>query len=84
VHAFGGHKWNELVLWVESHHAVISGDTLVDFGSGLEIHADWLPPGVSREEVARPLRVLLTLPVEHVLPTHGRPHGFPALQRALS
>ena len=33
---FQGHKTNDTVLWVESHGAVISGDTLVDFGQGLE------------------------------------------------
>ena len=35
---FAGHKPNDTVLWVESQHAVISGDTLVDFGQGLEIN----------------------------------------------
>ena len=29
---FPGHKANDTVLWVESQRAVISGDTLVDFG----------------------------------------------------
>ena len=29
---FQGHKVNDTVLWVESQRAVISGDTLVDFG----------------------------------------------------
>jgi glyoxylase-like metal-dependent hydrolase (beta-lactamase superfamily II) len=32
--AFPGHKANDTVLWVESWRAVISGDTLVDFGRG--------------------------------------------------
>jgi glyoxylase-like metal-dependent hydrolase (beta-lactamase superfamily II) len=39
-----GHKANDTVLWVESQRAVISGDTLVDFGRGLEINDRWLPP----------------------------------------
>ena len=81
---FQGHKPNDTVLWVESHGAVISGDTLVDFGQGLEINERWLRPGVTREEIAAPLRRLLELPVEHVLATHGGPFDRAALERALS
>jgi glyoxylase-like metal-dependent hydrolase (beta-lactamase superfamily II) len=81
---FPGHKLNDTVLWVESQHAVISGDTLVDFGHGLEINEQWLRPGVTREEIAQPLRPLLELPVEHVLATHGGPTDRAALERALS
>jgi glyoxylase-like metal-dependent hydrolase (beta-lactamase superfamily II) len=79
-----GHKPNDTVLWVESQRAVISGDTLVDFGQGLEINERWLRPGVTREEIAKPLRPLLELPVEHVLATHGGPFDRAALERALS
>ena len=53
---FPGHKSNDTVLWVESKGVVISGDTLVDFGQGLEINERWLRPGVTREEVAKGLR----------------------------
>jgi glyoxylase-like metal-dependent hydrolase (beta-lactamase superfamily II) len=81
---FRGHKPNDTVLWVESRRAVISGDTLVDFGDGLEINERWLPPGVTREEVAAGLRPLLELPVELVLATHGGPFDRAALERALS
>lgn len=81
---FAGHKPNDTVLWVESRRAVISGDTLVDFGNGLEINERWLPPGTTREEIAAGLRALLALPVEHVLPTHGTPTGRAALERALA
>ena len=66
------------------HRAVISGDTLVDFGQGLEINERWLRPGVTREEIAEGLRPLLALPVEHVLATHGRPTDRVALERALA
>jgi glyoxylase-like metal-dependent hydrolase (beta-lactamase superfamily II) len=79
-----GHKPNDTVLWVESRRAVISGDTLVDFGRGLEINERWLRPGMTREEIAAGLRPLLALPVEHVLPTHGGPTDRAALERALS
>ena len=81
---FAGHKTNDTVLWVESQRAVISGDTLVDFGRGLEINERWLRPGVTREEIAAGLRPLLELPVEHVLATHGGPTDRAALERALS
>jgi len=81
---YPGHKPNDTVLWVESKRAVISGDTLVDFGQGLEINETWLRPGVTREEIAAALRPLLELPVEHVLPTHGAPTDRAALERALS
>ncbi len=81
---FAGHKANDTVHWVESRRAVISGDTLVDFGQGLEINERWLRPGVTRGEIAAGLRPLLALPVEHVLATHGGPHDRAALERALS
>ena len=81
---FRGHKPNDTVLWVESQRAVISGDTLVDFGQGLEINERWLRPVVTREEIAAGLRPLLELPVEHVLVTHGEPTDRAALERALA
>jgi glyoxylase-like metal-dependent hydrolase (beta-lactamase superfamily II) len=81
---FPGHKPNDTVLWVESRRAVISGDTLVDFGQGLEINERWLRPGMTREGVAQGLRPLLELPVERVLATHGGPTDRAALERALS
>ena len=81
---FPGHKTNDTVLWIESHGAVISGDTLVDFGQGLEINERWLPPGVTRAEIQEGLRPLLELPVEHVLATHGGPFDRAAFERALA
>ena len=72
------------LLWVESRCAVIAGDTLVDFGQGLEIPVEWLPAGVTREQVAEGLRPLLELPVEVALATHGGPAGKTALERALA
>ena len=84
VEAFPGQKRNDLVLWIESHRAVIAGDTLVDFGSGLGINPRWLPPDMTREQVVEGLRPLLELPVEHVLPVHGAPTNRAALEHALS
>src|SRR3954467_10592699 len=83
VEAFPGREHNDLVLWIDSARSVISGDTLVDFGNGFDI-ADWLRGDVTREQVADGLRPLLSLPGEHVLPTHGPPTDAAALERALS
>jgi glyoxylase-like metal-dependent hydrolase (beta-lactamase superfamily II) len=84
VEAFPGQKPNDMVLWIESHRAVIAGDTLVDFGDGLGINARWLGPDVTREQVVEGLSPLLELPVEHMLATHGRPFDRAALEGALS
>jgi glyoxylase-like metal-dependent hydrolase (beta-lactamase superfamily II) len=82
--AFPGRLPNDTVLWIEDRRVVIAGDTLVDFGQGLEIPVEWLPEDVTVEHVANGLRRLLELPVEAVLATHGGPHDRAALERALS
>ena len=84
VEAFPGEKPNDLVLWVESHGAVVAGDTLVDFGSGLEINARWLDGDTTRQQVVAGLRPLLDLPVLHVLAAHGGPFDRAALEQALA
>jgi glyoxylase-like metal-dependent hydrolase (beta-lactamase superfamily II) len=84
VEAFPGMEPNDLVLWVESHRALVVGDTLIDRGNGLEFPADWANKGVSPDEILRSLRPLLELPVELVLPTHGAPTDRAALERALA
>jgi glyoxylase-like metal-dependent hydrolase (beta-lactamase superfamily II) len=84
VEAFSGEKPNDMVLWIESHRAVIAGDTLVDFGRGLEVNPRWLRPDMSREQVVEGLRPLLELPVEHMLATHGGPYDAASLERVLS
>ena len=81
---YPGREHNDLVLWIEDEHAVIAGDTIVDFGRGLEIPVDWLRQGVTREQIADGLSPLLELPVELVLPAHGAPTDRAALERALS
>jgi glyoxylase-like metal-dependent hydrolase (beta-lactamase superfamily II) len=84
VEAFPGQRPNDMVLWIESHRTVVAGDTLVDFGRGLEINPRWLRPDMTREPVIEELRPLLKKPVEHVLATHGGPYDQAALERALS
>ncbi len=81
---FPGQWPNDTVLWIESHRAVICGDTLVDFGRGLEINPRWRREAGAREQIVDGLRPLLKLPVEYMLATHGGPMGRAALERALS
>jgi glyoxylase-like metal-dependent hydrolase (beta-lactamase superfamily II) len=80
VEAFPGHKPNDLVLWMESHRAIVAGDTLADFGEGPQINPRWLTAGVTREQVVEGLRPLLALPVEHLLEMHGGPFDRQALE----
>jgi len=80
---FPGRVDNDAVLWFEDHRAVVAGDSLADFGNGLEIVPGWLPPGVTREQLAERLRPLLERPVEIVLAAHGGPFDRAALERAL-
>jgi glyoxylase-like metal-dependent hydrolase (beta-lactamase superfamily II) len=84
VEAFAGKKVCDLVLWVEGRNALITGDTLLDRGGGLEIPTSWLSAGQTREQMIEILRPLLELPIELVLPTHGPPTDKAALERALS
>ena len=84
VEVFPGQKPNDMVLWVESHQAVVAGDTLADFGDAPQINPRWLGKDVTRDQVADGLRPLLDLPVEHFLATHGGPFDRATLERALS
>ena len=83
IEAHAGREHNDLVLWIESSPAVVAGDSLVDFGTGLALN-EWLRGGVTREQVLDRLRSLLDLPVEVVLPAHGAATDRAALERALS
>jgi len=84
VDVFPGQKPNDTVLWAPSHGAVLAGDTLVDFGRGLEINPRWLDEEMTRERVIEGLRPLLDLPVEHLLAAHGGPFDRAALDQVLS
>ena len=83
IDAVAGREHNDLVLWIERRRVIVAGDTLVDFGRGLEVN-QWLRGGVSREAVLARLRPLLDKPIELVLPAHGAPTDRAALERALS
>jgi glyoxylase-like metal-dependent hydrolase (beta-lactamase superfamily II) len=83
IEACAGREANDLVFWLPSLGAVVSGDSLSDFGDGLGIQLGGRRH-VTRDDVAERLRPLLDLPVELVLPAHGEPADRPALERALS
>jgi hypothetical protein len=83
IEAYVGREQNDLVLWIERVRAVVAGDSLADFGTGLSLN-HWLRGGVTRQQVVERLRPLLALPVEVVLPAHGTPTDRAALERALS
>jgi hypothetical protein len=61
----------------------VSGDSLSDFGGGLDIQLGGRTH-VTREDVVERLRPLLDLPVELVLPAHGEPTDRAALERVLA
>jgi glyoxylase-like metal-dependent hydrolase (beta-lactamase superfamily II) len=89
VEAFPGMEPNDLVLWVETHGALVTGDTLQDRGNGLQFLGD-LPNNVPAEQgvavgqILDGMQRLLALPVEIVLLTHGAPADKAALERALA
>ncbi|HZT84496.1 MAG TPA: hypothetical protein VE984_03640 [Gaiellaceae bacterium] len=83
IEAYAGREDNDLVFWLPSVRAIVSGDSLSDFGNGLDIQLGGRKH-VTREEVATRLRPLLELPVELVLPAHGEPSDRAALERVLA
>ena len=84
IEAFAGRTRNDLVFWIAGVRAVVAGDSLADWGSGLAIQSEWLTAKVSRDDVAARLRPLLERPVDVVLPAHGAPVDRAALERALA
>lgn len=89
VEALPGMEPNDLLLWIESHGALVAGDTLQDRGDGLRFLGDLannVPPewAAAAEEIRGGLQQqLLALPVEVVLLTHGAPTDRAALEQAL-
>ena len=83
IHAYAGREHNDLILWLPTINAIVTGDTLSDFGDGLDIQLGGRK-NVSRDDVVRRLRPLLDLPVDLVLPAHGQPADRAALEHALS
>ena len=88
VGAFATAKRNDTIFHLESYRTLVSGDVILgDDGGGLRLcPASWLPEGVSQADLRASLEPLLTLPIDHVLVSHGRPvlgAGAAALRRLL-
>jgi hypothetical protein len=74
---------DDAVLWVEPRRAAVFGDTMIGEPDVLRIPDDWLGEAETREQRVEQLRPVLNLPVEHALPTHGKPGARRDLERAL-
>jgi hypothetical protein len=83
IRAYAGREDNDLILWLPSINAIVTGDSLSDFGDGLDLQLGGRKH-VTRDDVVQRLRPLLDLPVELVLPAHGKPTDRAALERALA
>ena len=81
IQVYPGHRRNDNVLWIESHKALMVGDTLADFGEGLAINERWMIDGMTRQKLLGQLRPLLDLPFEWVLATHGGPYERNVFER---
>jgi glyoxylase-like metal-dependent hydrolase (beta-lactamase superfamily II) len=82
IQAYAGREDNDVILWLPDAGALLCGDTISDFGDGLDIHLGGRKH-VTKEQVQERLQPLLDLPVELVLPAHGEPSDRAALERAL-
>jgi glyoxylase-like metal-dependent hydrolase (beta-lactamase superfamily II) len=87
VRTFPAERGDEVAVWLEQPRAIVFGDAIIgDRGGGLRL-SPWSRSDEAREVTRRALRVLLDLPVELVLPSHGEPvleHGREALAKALA
>jgi hypothetical protein len=83
IEAYAGREDNDLILWLPSMSAIVTGDSLSGSGDGLAIQLGGRKH-VTQADVVRRLRPLLELPIELVLPAHGEPVGREALERALA
>jgi hypothetical protein len=83
IEAFAGREDNDLLLWVPAAGALVIGDTLADFGRGMDVQLGGRKH-VTREQIVDRLQPLLDLPVELVLPAHGEPADRAALEAVLA
>jgi glyoxylase-like metal-dependent hydrolase (beta-lactamase superfamily II) len=87
VEAFPGMESSDLLLRVESHRALVAGDTLQNRGNGLQFLGELpnnVPGEVSVDKILAGMQPVLARPVEIVLLTHGAPADRAALERALA
>jgi hypothetical protein len=76
---------DEFAYWIPRHAALVTGDAFLA-EDRFKVQDEWLPEGMTREQMRDGLRTLLELPVELVLVTHGNPvleDGREALRAAL-
>jgi glyoxylase-like metal-dependent hydrolase (beta-lactamase superfamily II) len=82
----GGYS-DECTLWLREHAALVTGDVFLGGERGFRVQPDsWLAEGLTHDELCDRLRLLLELPVELLLPTHGDPvyeSAHETLERAL-
>ena len=83
IHAYAGREDNDSSSGCRRSDAIVTGDSLSDFGDGLDIQLGGRTH-VTRDDVVQRLRPLLDLPVELVLPAHGEPTDRAALERVLA
>ena len=83
IQAYAGREENDLILWLPSIGAIVTGDSLSDFGDGLGIQMGGRTH-LTRDDVATRLRPLFDRPIALVLPAHGEPTDRAALERALA
>jgi hypothetical protein len=83
IQAYAGREANDLIFWLPALKAIVTGDSLSDFGAGLDVQLGGRKH-VTRGDVVERLRPLLDLPIELVLPAHSEPVGRDALERALA
>jgi glyoxylase-like metal-dependent hydrolase (beta-lactamase superfamily II) len=73
VRSFPAERGNEVALWLEGARALVFGDAVLgDQQGGLRV-APWFRTEADRERTVAALRPLLDLPIDLVLPSHGRP-----------
>lgn len=63
---------DEVAYWIPRHGALVVGDSFLA-ERGFQVQDEWLPPGMTAEEMRAGLRPLLELPIELILVTHGDP-----------
>jgi glyoxylase-like metal-dependent hydrolase (beta-lactamase superfamily II) len=88
IEAFRSARRTEVVYWLPQHCALVPGDVLIGDGSGgvTMCPESWLPGATGHSELAASLQLLLELPVNRVLVSHGDPvleDGSQALRAAL-
>jgi glyoxylase-like metal-dependent hydrolase (beta-lactamase superfamily II) len=75
IEAYATARSNEALLYVPAYRTLVAGDVILGADDGsLRLCPDsWLPAGVGQNALRASLQPLLSLPVDRVLVSHGRP-----------